>query len=128
MAQAAATPKTRFSGTTQGAVSSVSRMALSASGSVTARQYTAMPSAKAWVKTAASGTKRNSREEGERHGPEQQPARAALAWPARRRSTGLCMPALRLRRRRLHAWRRLIPTSSTNESTSIVDASAVAPA
>ena len=99
---AAATPNTRFSGTTQTAVNSVRRTALSASGSVTARQYTVMPSANACVKTAASGTKRNS----VRKASATVQSSAGTTRPPLvpgRRSMGLCIGQAQAARRRLHA-------------------------
>ena len=60
MAQAAETPKTRFSGTLMAATSSVSRIADSASGSVMAASATSRPLRSACANTLASGTKRNS--------------------------------------------------------------------
>ena len=65
IAQAAATPKTRFSGTAMAAAVSVRRIAERASGSVIAARYTSMPLANASTNTTASGmnrkTVRNSR-------------------------------------------------------------------
>ena len=60
MHHAAATPKTRFSGTAMAAVSSVRRMADSASGSFSAAQYAVQPALSASTNTAASGSTRNS--------------------------------------------------------------------
>ena len=59
IAHAAATPKTRFSGTAIAAVSSVSRSAESAIGSTSASTYAAAPLSSACTKTATSGTTRN---------------------------------------------------------------------
>ena len=60
IAQLAARPKTRFSGTATAAVSSVSRIAAHASGSRKAATYAAKPFSSAWAKTATSGSTRNT--------------------------------------------------------------------
>src|SRR4029079_9206405 len=57
MAQAAATPKTRFKGTAMPAASKVRRIAERASGSSRLAQYTPIPFANAWEKTIAQGRK-----------------------------------------------------------------------
>src|SRR5262245_15836029 len=60
MAQAAAMPKTRLSGTAIPAASKVSRMAASASGVTNSLPYAAHPFASASAKTEASGNTRNN--------------------------------------------------------------------
>ena len=60
MAQAAATPNTRFTGSAMAATSKVRRIAAQASGSTMASRYKAQPLRKASANTAASGTSRNS--------------------------------------------------------------------
>ena len=59
MAQAAATPNTRLSGTTIAAMMRVSRIALQASGSLMASKNAPRPLRSASVKTAASGRIKN---------------------------------------------------------------------
>src|SRR6266566_4396547 len=60
IAQAAATPKIRFSGTAMPAAISVKRIAASASGSRKLAKYTETPLASAEVKTTAKGINRNT--------------------------------------------------------------------
>ena len=60
IAQLAARPKARFSGTAMAAVSSVSRIAAHASGSRRAVTYAPRPFSRAWAKTAASGSTRKT--------------------------------------------------------------------
>jgi len=60
MAQAAATPNTRFRGTLIPAAMRVSLIAARASGSLIAAKYAPTPFSRAWEKTEAKGTTRNS--------------------------------------------------------------------
>ena len=55
MAQAAASPNSRFRGTEQSVTRAVSPRALRASGSLMACQKKARPGLSAWMKTVASG-------------------------------------------------------------------------
>ena len=132
IAQAAATPKSRFSGTAIAATRSVSRIAASASGSVMPREIGAEPLAQRLDEHGEQRQQQEGAEEGERGGDQERADRGAVhGHHAHRVQAGrsehrkVSGQALRERAQRCN---RLIASSSRNETASITVPTTVAPA
>ncbi len=136
MHHAAATPKTTLAGTAMTVVSSVSRMAASASGSMNALKKTVHPLRNASAKTAPSGSSTKPARNNsatpvsvQRTQSESRVARVVCERGAAllREETAEAMAGQILWWRRVHFWSRLMSSRSTNEAISMTTAMAVAP-